>query len=68
MRKFEKLACYQTIQAYRRGWRGAWDAFIAALLKQDRLQVPVDIKFSALVRSNTDDAFLEICQATMEEV
>lgn len=43
-----------TVQAYRTGWRGAWDAFKAALFRRDRLQVAQDVTLSLYVKIPAD--------------
>lgn len=36
----------QTVEAHREGWAGAWDAFVAALLRRPRLTVARDVTVS----------------------
>lgn len=39
-----------SIDAHRGGWRGAWDAFVAALLRRPRLTVPRELTMSMCVK------------------
>jgi hypothetical protein len=64
MSEWRRVEITQTIQAHRKGWRGAWDAIVAAVRKQNRLTVPVDITFS--VMTNTD-VELKVTHAQVEE-
>lgn len=36
----------QSIEAHRDGWAGAWDAFVAALLRRPRFSVARDVTVS----------------------
>jgi len=44
-----------TIDSFRSGWKGAWDAFKSAWRKDGRLQVPMDVTFSVYVKHPAEE-------------
>jgi len=54
------------IDAYRTGWIGAWDAFKAALLCRDRLQVTETVTFSMYAKVVDPDG-VEVWGAQLEK-
>ena len=49
---------YNVIKAHRTGWRGVWDALVAAILRRDRLSVPMDVSFSIYVKEPKDSVYI----------
>jgi len=43
---WKETTVVQTIMAYRSGWKGAWDAFVAAFSGDDRPQFPFEVTCS----------------------
>jgi hypothetical protein len=64
MSEWRRVEITQTIPAHRKSWWGVWDAIVAAVKKQNRLTVPVDVTFSVLSKSDVE---LKVTHAQVEE-
>jgi len=57
----------QVVEMHRSGWLGAWDAFVAALLRKPRLSVAQPMTLSAWVKApNGHKTQLSITQTQLE--
>jgi hypothetical protein len=64
---WQQYSVTQMVDMHRGGWLGAWDAFVAALLRKPRLSVAQPMTLSVWVKApNGHETKLSITQTQLE--
>lgn len=57
---WQQMKVTHDIEAYRTGWRGAWDALKAAITGDPRLTVPAKLTFSVWLKAGDALTFPQV--------